>query len=213
MTHERGPGRKHGRRLALAGAVALACGTPAVAHFVLMSPTNMIVQDPKGDPQKLAPCGGTSANAGTPSGAVTALKGGDMLHLKIQETVYHPGHYRVSLARTEAALPADPETLTKEGPKGPVSVSTLVAAKPVAPMLADGLFEHSEKPAAGSFWETDLKIPNIDCAHCVVQVTQWMGEHGFNRDGGYTYHHCATVDITRDPRLKADKLWTKLVRK
>ena len=36
----------------------------ADAHFVLVSPAPSIVQNRLGDPQKIAPCGGVSANPG-----------------------------------------------------------------------------------------------------------------------------------------------------
>ena len=43
----------------------------AQAHFKLDTPASWIVQDDKGDPQKMAPCGGTMADGGTRTGAVT----------------------------------------------------------------------------------------------------------------------------------------------
>jgi hypothetical protein len=48
-------------------------------------------------------------NPGVPSGAITNVKGGTDLPLLVQESIYHPGHYRVALARTMAQLPKDPE--------------------------------------------------------------------------------------------------------
>src|SRR4051812_34040294 len=57
-------------------AVAL-CLLPAQAHFTLVEPASWIVEtNPLGDPQKLAPCGGTSQNPGAPSGALTEVMGG-----------------------------------------------------------------------------------------------------------------------------------------
>lgn len=204
------------RRLCyLAGAALLSAAfsiAPASAHFILETPAASLEQNAIGDPQKLGPCGGTSADAGTPTGAVTQLVGGSTLHLKLRETVFHPGHYRVALAPTAARLPADPETQTRDGPRGPISVSALIAANPTPPVLADGLFQHTERPAAGTFWEADLRVPNIDCKDCVVQVIQWMAEHGYNPDGGYTYHHCATVSITRNPDLATDREWDAFLR-
>ena len=176
------------------------------------SPAASLAQNTIGDPQKLGPCGGTSQDPGTPTGAVTKLTGGSMLHLKLREAVFHPGHYRVALARTEARLPADPETVTRDGPQGPISVSARIDLNPTAPVLADGLFPHTERPAQGTFWETDLRVPNVDCENCVVQVIQWMAEHGYNTDGGYTYHHCATVNISRDPNLETDSAWSSFLR-
>ena len=43
--------------------------------------------------------------------------------------------------------------------------------------------------------ETDVEIPNINCEKCTLQVIEFMGAHGFNKDGGYTYHHCADLQI------------------
>ena len=123
-----------------------------------------------------------------------------------------PPSVRVALARTAAQLPADPETVTREGPNGPISVSAAIAADPAPPVLADGLFVHTAPPERGTFWEADLKVPNVDCEDCVVQVIQWMAEHGYNADGGYTYHHCATVRITRNPDLETDRAWDAFLR-
>src|SRR5690349_3215514 len=68
------------------------------AHFLLLEPIPTLVQGQNGDPQKLGPCGGTTANPGTPTNVVSRVKGGTPLHVTIRETVYHPGHYRVALA-------------------------------------------------------------------------------------------------------------------
>ncbi len=204
------------RRLCyLAGATLLSAAfsiAPASAHFVMETPAASLEQNAIGDPQKLGPCGGTSQDPGTPTGAVTDLIGGSTLHLKLREAVFHPGHYRVALARTEAGLPADPETETRDGPRGPISVSAKIVSDPMPPVLADGLFVHTERPAPGTFWEADLRVPNIDCKDCVVQVIQWMAEHGYNPDGGYTYHHCARVNITRNPDLATDRAWDSFIR-
>ena len=190
------------------GAVMLMAPGMAGAHFILHEPAAWLVQNQLGDPQKLGPCGGTSANAGEPTNMVTPMRGGDMLHIKIQETVFHPGHYRVALAvKSRAELPADPETTTRDTDKGPRSVSAKIDPNPKPPVLADGLFVHTEKPAPGSFHETDIKLPNINCDKCTVQVIQWMGEHGHNPDGDYSYHHCADLKITANKAFKIDKRW------
>jgi len=184
---------------------------PASAHFILEAPAASLEQNAIGDPQKLGPCGGTSQDAGTPTNAVTELQGGGTLHLKLRETVFHPGYYRVALARTEADLPADPETVTRDSPRGPISVSANMAFNPAPPVLADGLFRHTERSAPDTYFEADLKVPNIDCTDCVVQVIQWMAEHGYNPDGAYSYHHCARVNITRNPDLETDTAWSAFI--
>ena len=65
---------------------------------------------------------------------------------------------------------------------------------------------HTEKPAP-MFWETDVKLPNINCDKCTLQVVQFMAEHGHNMDGDYSYHHCADLKITANPKLPIDKAW------
>jgi hypothetical protein len=189
-----------------AGAVVLAAPLAGQAHFILMQPKSWIEENQLGDPQKLGPCGGTSANAGTATGFVTPVTGGEMLHIHIKETIYHPGHFRVALSVLDRAeLPADPEDVTKDGPRGPISVSAKVDPNPKPPVLVDGLWEHHERPARE--FETDVKIPNINCGHCSLQVIQFMEEHGVNPDGRFTYHHCADLKVTANPKLPIDTAW------
>jgi len=190
------------------GAVALLAPSSASPHFILFEPTNMLIQDEVGDPQKLAPCGGRSNNPGTPTNAISQARGGDMLHIKIREAIFHPGHYRVALAvNSQSELPPDPVTTTRESPRGPLSVSATIDPNPKPPVLADGLFVHTERPAPGSFHEADIRLPNINCEKCTLQIIQWMGEHALNADGDYSYHHCAALKITANPALPIDRNW------
>src|SRR4051812_30186453 len=111
-------------RFVLALAVALGATAVAEAHFKLLEPASWLVEDQRGDPQKAGPCGGSNTDWGKPSYAVNKATGGQKLHIKLQETIYHPGHYRVSLAvNSPTELPADPVTETKPGERGPLSVS------------------------------------------------------------------------------------------
>ena len=178
---------------------ALAIVVPAVvhAHFKLMEPASWIVEDERGDPQKAGPCGGTNGNAGTPTNTVVQAVGGQKLHVKVMETIYHPGHYRIALAvNSRAELPADSDVVTKESERGPRSVSATIQSAPKLPVLADGLFVHTVK--ATEPFETDVTLPNISCARCTLQIVEFMAEHGYNNPGGYFYHHCADLQITAD---------------
>src|SRR6202012_1210172 len=126
--------------------------------------------------------------------AVTKVQGGQKLHLKWTETVYHPGHYRIALSvNSREELPADPPVQTREDTKGPMSVSAPIESSPKVPVLVDGLFPHTSRPTAPTVYETDVVLPNITCAHCTLQIVQFMAEHGLNKDGGYFYHHCADL--------------------
>jgi hypothetical protein len=180
----------------------------ASAHFRLLEPQSWIVENNLGDPQKLGPCGGTSANGGMPTNIVSKATGGQKIHIKVQETVFHPGHYRVALAvNSRAELPADPQVVTRDSDKGPWSVSAPIQNPVQIPVLADGLFAHTAK--VDNPWETDVTLPNITCAKCTLQVVQFMAEHGMNKDGGYFYHHCAELQITADPSKPVDTRWPR----
>jgi hypothetical protein len=200
-------------RILLVVVAVASFSSAADAHFVLVSPAPSLVQNRLGDPQKIAPCGGVSANPargtppnpGTLSNAVTQLTGGSVLHLLIQETVFHPGHYRVALARTAAQLPPDPVVTTRDSERGPWSVSAAIQDPPVAPVVADGLFAHTERPMG--LHEADIQIPNVNCVNCLIQVIQFMAEHAKNADGDYSYHHCAVVNIAADPAKPIDSRW------
>jgi len=188
--------------------LAAAVATPSVvqAHFKLLEPASWLVESERGDPQKAAPCGNT-ADA-KPTDAVTKVTGGSKLHLKVAETIYHPGHYRVALAvnsRTE--LPVDPMTVERMTDRGPYSVWAAIQSPAQIPVIADGLFQHYTRPASPQTYEADIQLPNITCAKCTLQVIQFMAEHAYNQPGGYSYHHCADLAITADPNKPLDKGW------
>jgi hypothetical protein len=157
-----------------------------IGHFRLIEPASWLIESDRGDPQKTGPCGGSNTDWGKPSYAVTKATGGQQLHIKLLETIYHPGHYRVALAvNSPTELPPDPETATRDGERGPVSVSAKIQEPPQAPVIADGLFVHAARPTGQAApFETDVQLPNITCRKCTLQVVQFMAEHAFNNPGG-----------------------------
>jgi hypothetical protein len=196
------------RFIVVAGALALAAQS-TFAHFRLLEPASWLIESDRGDPQKSGPCGGSNTDWGKPSYVITKAVGGQKLHVKVQETVYHPGHYRVALAvNSPTELPQDPQVMTRDSERGPWSVSATIQNPPQPPVLADGLFVHNTRPAgAMEPFETDVQLPNINCKKCTLQVVQFMAEHAFNNPGGYTYHHCAELQITADSSKPLDKGW------
>ena len=185
--------------------LATVTAPPVGAHFKLLEPASWIVEDMRGDPQKAAPCGGTLADAGTPTNAVTEVQGGQRLTISIDETIFHPGHYRIALARTRDALPPDPQVTMQETERGPRSASAVIETYPRPPVLLDGLWPHTEAPTA--IWETQVEIPNITCETCTLQVIQFMANHPGVREGGFSYHHCANLNIKADPSKPVDERW------
>jgi hypothetical protein len=191
------------RSILIGSAVLAALAPLGDAHFRLLEPMGWIEENQLGDPQKAGPCGGTSADAGKPTNKVNNVQGGDKIKIRIQETVYHPGFYRVALAvNSRDELPKDPEAITEARPNGAWSMGGKIQYPPVPPVLADGLFQHINR--FDKEQEAEVEIPNIACSKCTLQVIEFMANHGLNKDGDYTYHHCAVLAIRPNPYKPLD---------
>jgi hypothetical protein len=203
---------KHTVRLLLAFAVAAAAAAPALVHghFTLLEPGSWQVENERGDPQKAAPCGADPKSSATST--ITKVVGGSKIHLKVLETIYHPGHYRVALAvNSREELPTDPATVERMTEKGPQSVWAAMQSPPQIPVVADGLFQHYTRPASPQTYEADIQLPNINCPKCTLQIIEFMAQHGYNQPGGYSYHHCAELQITADASKPLDQGWPAAV--
>lgn len=170
--------------------VLLAVGTCALvapnanAHFILQQPAATLQQDAQGNPQKTFPCGG----AGTATNMVTAYKPGDTVTISVDETVFHPGHYRVALAINDPSeLPAEPLVTAGATECGTVPIQD----PPQFPILADGQLVHT---AAFNGPQTfTVKLPtDVTCTNCTLQVMEFMSDHA----APCFYHHCAAISIT-----------------
>ncbi|MCX4241988.1 SCE4755 family polysaccharide monooxygenase-like protein [Paraliomyxa miuraensis] len=173
-------------------ATLLGLATPALAHFELTSPPAMFEQNALGDPQKAPPCGDNGGAIAT--GIVTSLQAGDTITVTINETIFHPGHYRIALALDDGVLPDAPPVTPGTTDCG----SAPIDPAPAFPVLADGVWEHN-----APFTEPqsiDITIPEgVECTNCTLQVIQFMSNHGLNDPGGCYYHHCATLAVEADP--------------
>jgi len=169
----------------------------ANAHFTLVDPPSAVAIDDGG--KGAPPCG-----EGPASNVVTKVQGGRPLNITLIETTIHPGHYRVALSvRSRSELPPDPDVVVEDG----ISVSAAIQDQARRPVLADGLFVHTNAPPRVT-WQTALTLPNINCARCTLQVIEFMAEHGPNVGGGYFYHHCADLQIEADPAAgPVDRDW------
>ena len=172
-------------------AVGISSSGSVHAHFKLQQPADWLQTDESGDPlgsdgtQKLNPCG-----EGTPSGLVTRVHAGTMLHVKLTETIPHGGHYRIALVRKY-----DPTTDDIPEPKVTLvagSCSTAAIESPVVPpVLADNLFPHTQAQAtANKIWETDVQVPS-ETGIATLQIIEFMTPHA----PGCFYHHCAQLEI------------------
>jgi hypothetical protein len=205
------------------GAIGALAPRSAHAHFVLEAPASWDqIDKTTGLPEKLGPCGdeGTPVpeldDAGRP--IVTAFQEGDSITVTINEVVFHPGHYRISLSTDwpdagdtgQSGFPPDPVYTTGDTNSGsklcagggtspcgsvPIVENTPVAVPGVGWILADNIFEHCN-PFTGP---QTIKIPlpaGVTCKECVVQVLEFMSAHPLNDPGACFYHHCANISIS-----------------
>lgn len=169
----------------LAIAMAAITTDDAEAHFRLEAPAVMTEQDDLGDPQKTYPCGTVD---GALTGDVTAYTAGDTVSITINEQVYHPGHYRVSLAPNDMSeLPADPPITPSPQDQ---CASTEIMSPPVFPVIADGMLAHSGAFDGEQSFEVTLP-DDVTCDNCTLQVVQYMSSHG----APCFYYHCANISI------------------
>jgi Lytic polysaccharide mono-oxygenase, cellulose-degrading len=187
------PKRSMARRLLACGLVAAAASVwapaPASAHFILTEPAASLTQDNLGNPQKAPPCG--DDGGAVASGKVTAYQAGQNITITINETIFHPGHYRISLGvNGPGDIPVEPVVTAGSTACG----SAPIDPKPAFPVLADGVFAH-DKAFDGPQSITITLPEDVTCDHCTLQVLEFMSNHGLNNPGGCYYHHCSEISI------------------
>jgi hypothetical protein len=182
------------QKLTFAVALVLACvvTSPVYAHIKLLKPASWLNEDNVGAPQKGAPCGPGGADAITPvpmtGAAPTAFQAGETISVEWQETIYHPGYFRIALAANAADL-LDPVLAD------PVACSFDLASVPTGPhdnVLLDGLYKRTGLLGANGSFKQDVTLPTEPCDNCMLQVIQVMQDHG---GSSCVYHHCAAIQI------------------
>lgn len=188
-------------RLALtSGSLLLAAR--AEAHFRLVEPASWLTEDELGGPQKGAPCGpgnamlivGDDVQPVPWSRDVTTFSAGQKVTFQLEETIYHPGYFRVSLARTTAA-----RATTADFPNPPLTdpVNCHYAADKVPSgahdnVLADGLFMIEGQEGTNRSLMPSVTLPDEPCEDCTLQVMQVMEGHP---GSSCFYYHCADIKI------------------
>jgi MYXO-CTERM domain-containing protein len=174
----------------LAATAFLACigftAATAKAHFRLDAPAATHEQSAQGSPQKDPPCGGGV----TPTNAVTAYQSGSTITITIEETIFHPGHYRIAIADDPSNLPAEPPVTAGNTDCGSVPIED----PPTFPVLADGVLVHTQ-PFDGPQTFTVELPSDYTCDDCTLQILEFMSDHG----APCFYYHCATVTVQSDP--------------
>jgi len=142
----------------------------ASAHITLKSPA------PRYDPTLLkdGPCGklngGKSAN-------VTTFAPGEQITVTWEETINHPGHFRISFDDDGDDAFQDPASFDDVG-------SGL-------PILIDNIADKN-----GGMYSQEVTLPNIECDNCTLQVIQVMTDKPPYGDGNDLYYQCADLVLS-----------------
>ena len=151
-------------------AVTLLVSQPAQGHIQLQFP---IQRTPS---QKDGPCG---AVGGVRGPDVSTFAPGATITVQWNETVNHPGHYRIMFdddGQDAFFEPDSPDDIRAPG----------------GALLVDGITD-----AQGGAYEQTITFPDIECDNCTLQVIQLMTDKAPYGDGNDLYYQCA--DITLAP--------------
>jgi MYXO-CTERM domain-containing protein len=191
-------------------AISLFAPGRAHAHFTLNTPASWMSQDPKGSPQKFAPCAPTpdanlgELNPGTATMIVSPFQPGQMVSVSVTATQPHPGWYRIALAEGASSMQT---TMTLPDPKAQAGTTCTPAimTNPVwsttQPVLADGLPAGSTAMTQQTGTKTfQVSIPQTaSCTSarpCTLQVIMVMTDHPVT---DCYYHHCADIMVSGTP--------------
>ena len=130
--------------------------------------------------------------AAVPTSMVTSFAPGDTVTMTISETVPHPGHYRAVLSTTgQGGLPADPQ-VTADSSALRIDGDPEPARLPGARRRDAGAHRRVQRGAVIHVQAAEQRDLH---GNCVLQVAEFMSDHGLNNPGGCFYHHCANITI------------------
>jgi hypothetical protein len=140
----------------------------AEAHIRLDLPKGRYLNDPQQNTkQKQGPCGVTNDMRTTKADLITTFEPGEMITVEWNETVNHPGHFRIAFSEKGQVFPAP--TLD------PMPVSAQILADDIPDNKSGGAFSHT------------VTLPNVSCDTCTLQLIQVMS------DSGTYYYQCADL--------------------
>lgn len=147
-------------RFAFVAAVIFAASGTASAHITMTSPK------PRSVDQKAGPCGAVGSTRGS---NVSTFKPGQTITVEWDETVEHPGHYRI-------AFDEDGEDAFKNpGEEGAVA-------------LVDNIVDRN----GGGHYTQQVTLPTMTCTNCTLQLIQVM-----EVAPPYTfYYQCADIVLS-----------------
>ncbi|MBS1122127.1 MAG: hypothetical protein H6Q90_4355, partial [Deltaproteobacteria bacterium] len=142
--------------------VASLCPPAAQAHIAMTSPA------PRSADQKAGPCGAAGSTRGT---KVTNFQPGETIMVEWNETVDHPGHYRIAFD--------DDGNDVFMNPNNPDDNFAFTLVEPIA-------------DKAGGHYTQAVTLPTTPCDNCTLQLMQIMTTSvPYNS----FYYQCADITI------------------
>jgi uncharacterized protein (TIGR03382 family) len=149
---------------------------PALAHIALRAPMVRYAD------QKSGPCGRGATDART--SRVTTFTAGDTIDVVWDETINHPGHYRISFDVDGQDFYLPRSFTDRDG-----GLNVLIDAIPDAPL-------------ANQRYTVRIRLPDTPCTNCTLQLIQMMTDKPPYGDGNDIYFQCADlVLLPRDAGL------------
>jgi hypothetical protein len=192
----------------LVAAAALALPGSALAHLDIDYPP---MWNSPFD-QKASPCGTTSRD-GAP---LTVLRPGSELTVKITETIFHPGHFRVMLDTdpegVDFPVPVDCDDVREPDGMRYLADNVLPSAERAGP-CADFHSPSQREAVSGRAYDIVVTLPDVECDNCTLQVVQIMTDSSKHPSGTWNpaggagmYYRCAAVRLSRteDPTPDPD---------
>jgi hypothetical protein len=102
------------------------------------------------------------------------------------ETVFHPGHWRIAITADRSQLVTPSPVVVANN-----CVSAPIETNPTAPVILDGVFQHTAPSPTD--YQQEITVPDLACDRCTLQLIQFMSSH----TPPCFYFHCATLRIVQ----------------
>ncbi len=169
------------RRLSLALAIGISgitgAAPAAVAHVQIKVPKQRHML------QKDGPCG---EEGGTRSQNVCEFQPGATITVEWDETIEHPGHFRVSF--------------DEDGVDGLIDPADYDDFDNSPAVLEDAIPDRDVDEDGNSRYSIQIMLPDVECDNCTLQLIQVMSDKPpWGPEGGNDiYYQCADLVLSRD---------------
>ena len=159
-------------RALLAAGCVVASAAPAAAHVQLKAPLQRSAD------LKYGPCG---LRNGTRTENVCTLRPGATILVVWDETIEHPGHFRISFdddGHDDFVDPADFDDMYSD-----------------PSVLLDGIADRQVQQGDRTYRQ-EVTLPDLECDNCTLQLIQVMTDKAPYGDGNDLYYQCADLVLS-----------------